>query len=428
MSVFLSNINLAQNELQNAVIQNLAIAPANPINGQIYYNTGDNTVYFYNNSTWVNIVNGIQNILDDGSGYLDINILNKIATIGLNIATIDHDLLLNTGLNSHAAIDSHIATTANPHSVTLEAARLAGSSLSGSIDMGGFTINNIGDAIAASDVVSKSQLDSALSGLSWKAPVDELATAPTGNEVGIDGFRVLINGIATGLFVGQDNTIATWDNDLSSWSFTQPIANDSVFDKATDLAFTYNLDAFSWIQFSGAGQINAGAGLVKDGTTINLISANKGLTVNADDVEVSGSDIAGLGLEADLVSTWKINVKSDTITGATIAPISATSNGLGTEIDNLTIVHTAGVLKVDGYTPVSGTTVTTKYVTSIVGTGTGQTYQIVHNLNTQNVTVSVRDTTTNELVYMDMVATTATRVDIIGAGINGRTYYIVVIG
>lgn len=49
----LVNINLNQNELQNAVVQNLATAPASPKVGQIYYNTGSKIMFQYNGTSWV---------------------------------------------------------------------------------------------------------------------------------------------------------------------------------------------------------------------------------------------------------------------------------------------------------------------------------------------------------------------------------------
>lgn len=48
---FLTSINLLKNELQNAVVQNLATSPSNPKEGQIYYNTAEHTLYQYKGET-----------------------------------------------------------------------------------------------------------------------------------------------------------------------------------------------------------------------------------------------------------------------------------------------------------------------------------------------------------------------------------------
>lgn len=52
---FLTSLDLVKNELQNAVIQPLAVAPSNPKEGQIYYNSTDKYIYRFDGTNWAPI-------------------------------------------------------------------------------------------------------------------------------------------------------------------------------------------------------------------------------------------------------------------------------------------------------------------------------------------------------------------------------------
>jgi hypothetical protein len=49
---FLQNVDLNKGEIQNVALQNAGTNPGTPATGQIYFNTGDNTLRVYNGTSW----------------------------------------------------------------------------------------------------------------------------------------------------------------------------------------------------------------------------------------------------------------------------------------------------------------------------------------------------------------------------------------
>jgi len=54
----LGTINLNKNELQQAVLQISSVAPTSPVEGQMYYNSDDETAYIYRSSSWLDLGQG----------------------------------------------------------------------------------------------------------------------------------------------------------------------------------------------------------------------------------------------------------------------------------------------------------------------------------------------------------------------------------
>ena len=148
---FLTPINLNQNELQNARVQNLATAPGTPVTGQQYYDTTANFTLTWNGSAWINP-------------------LSRANHIGTQLA----------------ATISNLAATVQAYTLNSFAAPTA------NVPMGGFTLTGLSTTPSAAGQVAE---------YSWVLgrPLSAFA-APTAN-VAMGGYT--LTGLATPTAAGQ---------------------------------------------------------------------------------------------------------------------------------------------------------------------------------------------------------------------------------
>jgi hypothetical protein len=185
----------------------------------------------------------------------------------------------------------------------------------GSVSLNSQKITNLLDPADPQDAATKAYVDATAQGLDVKGSVRAATTVAGGNITliatqTIDGVslsagdRVLVKNQTTGSengiwVVASGNWARAADaavGKLTAGAFVfveeGSVNADSGWVLTTNGTITVGTTSLAWDQFSGAGQITAGAGLTKSGNTINFAAvANGGLTVNLDDVQVNASQL-----------------------------------------------------------------------------------------------------------------------------------------
>ena len=86
MAKYLSNIDLANNQLQNATLHPNSSAPSSPSAGQVYFNTGSSKLFVSNGSNWIDLTGDITGVdITAGTGLTG----NQITTSGQHTQTIN---------------------------------------------------------------------------------------------------------------------------------------------------------------------------------------------------------------------------------------------------------------------------------------------------------------------------------------------------
>lgn len=105
-----NGLNLQQNQLENAVIQNLASDPSSGKAGQIYYNTTDNGYRYYNGTAWVSVsADAIKSIVAG----------NGLTSSGTDTVTISLGTPSASGSGSNTYGSNSVTADSHTHQINL---------------------------------------------------------------------------------------------------------------------------------------------------------------------------------------------------------------------------------------------------------------------------------------------------------------------
>lgn len=255
----LSNIDLCKNELQNAVLQNLASAPADPKAGQIYFDSASSKFYGYNGSGWVDlgqVLTGasIVSLINASSSILDDNNLSAAAQDAIGKR---HSHANATVLN---AMEQAFTTALKNKldGITANATKVEKSNTNGNIKINGVETNVYTHPGTGSNPHGTTKTDIGLSNVENKSSATirgELTTANINSALGFTPRDVRVGleankGTATGsqiVYIATDSKKIWLDYASGSWvqvggqdtldwsnitnkpsTFTPPVASSSV--------------------------------------------------------------------------------------------------------------------------------------------------------------------------------------------------------
>lgn len=305
------------------------------------------------------------------------------------------------------------------------------------INMGGFTVQNVGTPVNPNDAANKSYVDNMVAGLSWKDSVRCHSANANNNFLAglniydgvqlVDGDRILLKDQSTptnnGIWVAHSGAwVRATDADtgtemLGAAVFVEEgtIGADTAWVCTTNAPITLGTTPLTFAQFSGGGSVTAGAGMTQAGNTLNVIG---------DATMVIGADIIGqaplTGDVTTVAGSPATTIANDAVTNAKLANMPAyTIKGNGTSgVQDPTDLSLTALVNAFGLVRKMST-----FANAALST------VVTHNFNTQNVSVTVWhfSTAPYEEVECDVEHTSNNTVTVRFAVAPAATEYIVVV-
>jgi hypothetical protein len=402
--LFVTDINLNKNELQNARIQGLSSAPSAAVPGQIYYDTSNNTMYYYN---------GLAS--PDGPW------------MAMNASTEVVQDIIGSSVLGGTAITTTYDDAAGTTTVKLNDTAVTPGSYGSATAIPTFTVDAQGRLTAAGTVNVATQLDLGADNAHGGYKLDLLTDSVkfVGGE-GIDTTYTTDETLHTITISGEDAT--TTNKGIASFETADfTVTSGAVSIKNVNLGTQTTGDYVANIQ-----------GTTNEVTVSPTSGEGTSVTIGLpDDVTITNNLNVGGNLNVtgtiNSVNTTQVNIVDNVINLNTDFTGDPTVDaGIRVERGNEADVQLRWAETADQWEVTNDGTnyhAITRKFTSTVGDGTLTQIPVTHNLGTRQVVVNVYDSATYDTVECDVVRTSSTVVTLgFTAAPASGAYTVVIVG